>query len=481
MGKSGQVVLKGLDVVHQVGLQLQRRRSPGALAQEVIEILESGLGYENTAILLLDRPARQLRPFALSERSYGRDFSRAYESYVASHNLRLGNGVPGWVAHNGRSLLCGDIHRMQRLSNLESEMRSMLFVPIRVEGVVIGTLGAESRLVDAFTPMDQQLLETVAGQIAIAIYNAHLFSRVHRDSPDGIEQPEPRYRNGDQSPASPSERNLAQTAVLDSNGQVKSEPNQDGRIPKMAIGRQDDAAESAESLVADLRAQVEELNAFNHMVAHDLKNPLSILLGFADLLAHDYAANEDEVLDQAIRVIAENGRRIENIINELLLLAEVRTVEQIPMMPLDMRAVVYTTTRRLRNLIKECQAEIILPEFWPLALGHEPWVEEIWINYLSNAIKYGGPAPRVELGGEMLDNGMVRFWLRDHGGGIDPEDQKRLFIPFTKLRQANTKGHGLGLSIVQRITKRLGGDVGVISEVGKGSLFWFTLPAVSTP
>jgi hypothetical protein len=103
LGLSSQVVMSGLDVVHQVGLQLQRRRSPGALAQEVIQILESTLGYDNMAILLVDRPARQLKPFALSEKAYGRDFGLAYEEYVESHDLRLGVGVPGWVAHHGRA------------------------------------------------------------------------------------------------------------------------------------------------------------------------------------------------------------------------------------------------------------------------------------------------------------------------------------------------------------------------------------------
>ena len=156
-----------------------------------------------------------------------------------------------------------------------------------------------------------------------------------------------------------------------------------------------------------------------------------------------------------------------------------RTVEQIPIVPLDMSSVVSETCSRLDNFIEEYQAQVLLPESWPRVKGHQPWVEEIWVNYLSNAIKYGGPSPSVTLGGEIQDERMARFWIRDHGEGIAPADQQRLFIPFTKLQQANTQGHGLGLSIVQRITKKLGGDVGLESEPGKGSLFWFTLPLVT--
>jgi signal transduction histidine kinase len=423
LGLGSQALLRGLDVVHQVGLQLQSRRSPGSLAQEVIRILESTLGYDNTAVLLVDRSARQLKPFALSEKAFGEDFSQAYERYTASHDLRLGIGVPGWVAQQGQSVLSSDILREPRLESAEREMRSVLFVPILVEGIVVGALGTESRLVGAFTPLDQQLLETVAGQIAIAIQNAHLSARVRSESVDA-----------------------------------------DAKLQRR--------------LVADLRAQVEELDAFNHTVAHDLKNPLSILLGYADALAYDYGSDEDEVLDQTVRIIIENGRRMENIIDELLLLAEVRTVEQIPLMPLDMQAVLDVTCRRLGNLIEEYQAVIVRPESWPLAMGYQPWVEEIWVNYMSNAIKYGGSAPRVEMGGELINGNMIRFWMRDSGPGIDAADQQRLFIPFTKLRQASTKGHGLGLSIVQRIARRLGGAVGVESEPDQGSTFWFTLPAL---
>jgi len=72
---------------------------------------------------------------------------------------------------------------------------------------------------------------------------------------------------------------------------------------------------------------------------------------------------------------------------------------------------------------------------------------------------------------------MVRFWVRDNGQGIPPQEVGRLFTPFTRLGQVRAKGHGLGLSIVRRIVEKLGGQVGLESELGKGSTFFFTLPA----
>ncbi len=115
-----------------------------------------------------------------------------------------------------------------------------------------------------------------------------------------------------------------------------------------------------------------------------------------------------------------------------------------------------------------------------IALGYAPWVEEVWVNYLSNAIKYGGRGgepPRMELGAEAQADGMIRFWVHDNGAGITPEDQARLFTPFTRLDQVRAAGHGLGLSIVRRIADKLGGHVSVDSQIGEGSTFSFTLAA----
>jgi signal transduction histidine kinase len=86
----------------------------------------------------------------------------------------------------------------------------------------------------------------------------------------------------------------------------------------------------------------------------------------------------------------------------------------------------------------------------------------------------------VELNAATQRDGMVCFWVRDHGLGIVLEDQARLFKPFTRLDQAHAKGHGLGLSVVRQIVEKLGGQVGVTSVPGHGSMFSFTLPAVST-
>ncbi len=226
----------------------------------------------------------------------------------------------------------------------------------------------------------------------------------------------------------------------------------------------------------ELQKRLEELDAFAHTVAHDLKNPLTRIIGYAELLEGEYDTLPEEDLRGFLGIIARGGRKMENIINELLLLASVREGE-VESQPLDTSDIVNEVQRRLSHMIEVSQAQIIVPESWPVALGHGPWVEEVWLNYISNAIKYSGQEPRLELGGSAEPGGAVRFWVRDNGPGLSEEDQGRLFTPFTRLHQARAEGHGLGLSIVRRIVDKLGGQAGVESKVGKGSVFFFILPS----
>ncbi len=222
---------------------------------------------------------------------------------------------------------------------------------------------------------------------------------------------------------------------------------------------------------------IEDLDAFAHTVAHDLKNPLSSVLGYAEILELTLGDAAPKEVAEYLPPILRNTHKMQDIIDALLMLASVRKLERIELRPIDMADIVADTRHRVANLIQEYDAEIIAPERWPAALGHAQWVEEIIGNYVSNAIKYGGRPPRVELGGELQVDGKVRFWVRDNGPGIAPEDQAKLFTQLTRLGRTDVEGHGLGLSIVRRIAEKLGGEVGVESEMDKGSAFFFTLPA----
>ncbi len=225
-----------------------------------------------------------------------------------------------------------------------------------------------------------------------------------------------------------------------------------------------------------LQARNEELKAYDHTVAHNLKNPLTVIITVSDLINNVSNLTQDELKDCLLQ-IKSTAFEMDGIIDNLLLFSEVRNVEA-PLGPVDMATAVAHVRGRLSYMIRERRARITCPESWPATVGYQPWIEEVWVNYLSNALKYGGKSPRIELGATSQGS-MLRFWARDHGPGIPPEEQARLFLPFSQLGKARRTGHGLGLSIVLQIIKKLGGEVGVESQVGQGSLFYFTLPAAA--
>lgn len=225
-----------------------------------------------------------------------------------------------------------------------------------------------------------------------------------------------------------------------------------------------------------LQARNEELDAFAHTVAHNLKNPIAGMMGAASLaLTYFDRMNQDE-LKENLRSIIESAYNARAIIESILLLAGVNRQSTVEIGPLDMYEIIQRVENRMQAMIQEHAAQITLPERFPSAVGYAPWVEEVWANYLSNALKYGGVPPRISFGGEPADNGQMRFWIRDNGKGLTDDEQAVVFTPFTRLSQAKVEGHGLGLSVVQRIVQRLGGTTGVESIAGQGARFWFTLP-----
>jgi PAS domain S-box-containing protein len=402
----------------ELTVTLNLRQVTGWLLQEIRE----AIGAEGTSVWLWDeRDGEEDQDgWLVCQNALHPVLSRP----VTGLRLRPGQGIASLVAQTGESAIVPSApddpffsHDIDAQTGFRTV--SLLVVPLRVRSRVIGVLEVVNKREGEFSTDDLSLVETLAASAAIAIDNARLMEALQRRT-------------------------------------------------------------------AELQARNEELDAYAHTVAHDLKGPLGHMVGFAQVLEQDHAELSFEELKRCSQTIARGGRKMSNIIDELLLMAGIRDAE-VELEPLDMAHIVREVQIRLAYMIDKYQAEVLLPpeDAWPVALGHAAWVEEVWVNYLSNALKYGGEPPHVELGfdtnpaaPERQEKGkMIGFWVRDDGSGLTPEEQSRLFTPFTRFEQTRAKGHGLGLSIVQRIVGKFGGQVWVESEVGVGSTFWFTLPA----
>ena len=230
----------------------------------------------------------------------------------------------------------------------------------------------------------------------------------------------------------------------------------------------------------ELEQSNQELDAFAHTVAHDLKNPLNGVINLTEVLletcpfdTHNPGAVKCK---ERLQIVMTASYQMLNIIESILLLAGVSKKKAVELQLLDMNEIITQVIYNLTATITQYQGEIKLPPQWPSAKGYAGWVQEIWMNYLTNGLKYGGSPPILELGAYSQENGMICFWVQDNGSGLTEEEQSRLFTPFTRLQENRAHGHGLGLSIVQRIAGKLGGQVGVESHPGQGSRFFFTLP-----
>lgn len=337
--------------------------------------------------------------------------------------VTAGQGVVGWVAANNRSAVVqqttDDVRFLAEIDvKINFQTQSLMAVPMRMRDEVLGVLEVVNKFEGAFNQDDLNVAKTLASSAATAIENARLVRALRQ-------------------------------------------------------------------YTTDLEERNAELDAFAHTVAHDIQNMLARIMGFAELLRGDVQDEARplvrEELRQPVEFIATNSRRMSKVVEALLLLAAVRQTE-VSASPLDMGAILREVLDRLNDQIMADGAQITLPEQWPVAYGYAPWVEEIWFNYVSNALKYGGVPPVLTLGAEYVaEEAAVRFCVQDCGPGIDPAHQGQLFQPFSRIGQRRRHGYGLGLSIVERIVTKMGGRVGVVSDVGAGSQFFFTLPAVQKP
>ncbi|HKI89765.1 MAG TPA: histidine kinase N-terminal 7TM domain-containing protein, partial [Draconibacterium sp.] len=228
---------------------------------------------------------------------------------------------------------------------------------------------------------------------------------------------------------------------------------------------EDELKEANKKLIIEIKQReklIDDLDSFAHTVAHDLKNSLGSIVASCDVMEESINDNETDLATELAGLIKSSASKSLKITQELLILATV-SHQEISKSKLDMKSIFQEAKSQLQDLIYSKNAKIIEPESWPEAVGYASWVEEIWTNYLSNAMKYGGIPPEIEVGADIMENNRVRFWIKDNGDGVSEQQQSKLFKKHIRLDPNKAEGYGLGLSIIKRIAEKLGGIVGVES------------------
>ncbi len=239
--------------------------------------------------------------------------------------------------------------------------------------------------------------------------------------------------------------------------------------------------ELVEQRTAELTAVNKELESFSYSVSHDLRAPLRGLVGFSQALLEDYDDKLDEQGKHCLSRIAAAGRRMGELIDDLLTLSRV-TRSQMQRERVDLSAAAREVAAVLREGQPERKVEFVIADGLTVA-GDKPLLEAVLENLLGNAWKFTGghPTATIEFGVTDVENERVYF-VRDDGAGFDMAYADKLFGAFQRLHtEEEFPGTGIGLATVQRIVRRHGGRMWAEGEIEKGATFYFTLPARAQP
>ncbi len=238
-------------------------------------------------------------------------------------------------------------------------------------------------------------------------------------------------------------------------------------------------ADTLEQTVKDRTAALETANthleSFAYSVSHDLRAPLRGMQGLAHALLEDYGEKLDERgHDYASRIVSE-AKLLDQLIQDLLEYSRLTHIE-VTFEAVDAREALDAALHQLRQDILEKGATVRVASDLPKLRGNRAVLIQVFTNLISNAVKFGGERPAVEVRAEQ-DTRRIRIVVEDRGIGIAPQHHERVFRAFERLHGVESyPGTGMGLAIVRKGIERLGGRVGVDSEEGRGSRFWVELP-----
>jgi PAS domain S-box-containing protein len=339
-----------------------------------------------------------------------------------------------------------DLSESERAHMQQYGAQTMLYIPLRIKGRLVGVTELwESRRRREFTSKEIALCQGVAQQAAIALENARLYEQAQQE-----------------------------------------------------IAERKRAEEQLRRYAAELEQSNEELKAFAYTASHDLRAPLVNLRGFAAELRAALAVIGSamiialphldekrqpavtkvlqEDIPEALGFIDSSVTHMHSLTKALSKLSRLGRRE-LKFEPVDMGALVQATLQTLARRIEEGQVKVTVGRL-PEVMADRTSMEQVMSNLLNNAVLYLDPdrAGEIEITAER-DHDETTFRVRDNGRGIAEEDMDKVFAPFRRAGRQDVPGEGMGLPYVQTLVRRHGGRIWCESQPGKGSTFYFTIPA----
>ena len=420
-----------LEALHEIDLAILNAQSSTDIVEAALSRLRRVVAYEQAVVVLFK--------FEMNEAEL---LAGELDGKAAGSTVPISDLIPLEVPlQQGTIRYVGDLATLEPRSRLlEHQLaegkRSVLGVSLIVEGELIGQLDLFATQVTAFTSEHGEIASEVANQVAVAIQQARL-----REQLQGY--------------ATKLEQRVAERTV---------------------------ALEEAN----------EALEVFAYSISHDLRAPLRSIQGFAQALLEDYGDQLDAEGQDYAHHLDASAQQMTTLIQDLLDYSRLSSSD-IQLNAINLELVVATVLVQLKVELQEKQAQVTVERPLPEVMAHSPTLVQAVANLVANAIKFvpSGVQPQVRVWAEEMGRKgdeenlsstpahhpeTVRLWVEDNGIGIDPKYQERIFQVFERLHGVESyPGTGIGLAIARKAVERMGGRVGVESQLGQGSRFWIEL------
>lgn len=407
-----------LAILYDASRILSQSLDPEVIGQRLIETMEKFLGYEHGAVLVVDDQTQKISILSLSTQGGGEEFLAQKRQYINGKMASTNRGIVRWVITHGQAIRLGDVRQDPRYLSIRENIHSELCVPLMVGEKIIGALNVESAQPDAYTENDERLLTSLAGPAAVAIENARLYDEV-QDYSSTLEQ----------------------------------------RV-----------AERTD----ELEAINKELEAFSYSVSHDLRAPLRAMDGFSLAVLEDYGYKLDEEGKDYLQRIRGASQHMGQLIDDILQLSRVSRAEM-HTESVDLSEIIQSIADALKQSQPERRVMFSIQKDIKVQ-GDKRLLTIAMENLLGNAWKFTANNPKAQIEfGSAEQEGDTAFFVRDNGVGFDMKRAKKLFTPFQRLHsEKDFPGTGIGLSTVQRIIRRHGGEIWAEAETGKSATFYFS-------
>ncbi len=389
-----------------------------ALLNRAVNLIRDRFGFYHSSIFLIESTD------AVIQASTG-EAGRQMVATRHSLPIQSGSSVIGHVTFTGEPLLVNDVmlDPTHRPHSLLPHTKAELGIPLKIGHRVTGALDVQSTETNGFSDDDVTVLQILADQLAVAVDNARSFE-------------------------------VAQKAV--------------------------EEMREIDRLKSDFLANM----------SHELRTPLNSIIGFSRVILKGIDGPVNDLQKQDLEAIQTSGQHLLDMINDILDLSRIEAGKmELAIEEMDLGDVVKSVMSTASGLVKEkpIRLESEIPVNLPHVLADRTRVRQVLLNMLQNSAKFteqGSIIVRAAVDFYGNDRPMVKIEVTDTGIGISKKDQDRLFERFSQVDSSLTRktgGTGLGLSISRRLVELQGGTMGLTSEMGQGSTFFFTLPAAEAP